>query len=127
MIRRPPRSTRTDTLFPYTTLFRPLVQTGDEFLLHLRVPAVHRGFLDWTQLLGRHLPLASAGICTGRRQRRQPEKVGSWSPGPSLHQRIERLQMALDLFELLETAGPELQAVAVHGAAMSIQIGRAHV
>src|SRR3546814_12499251 len=27
MIRRPPRSTRTDTLFPYTTLFRP-VATG---------------------------------------------------------------------------------------------------
>src|SRR3546814_8488933 len=28
MIRRPPRSTRTDTLFPYTTLFRSAV-TGD--------------------------------------------------------------------------------------------------
>src|SRR3546814_16866983 len=30
MIRRPPRSTRTDTLFPYTTLFRSTraVQTG---------------------------------------------------------------------------------------------------
>src|SRR3546814_5384310 len=27
MIRRPPRSTRTDTLFPYTTLFRSLVST----------------------------------------------------------------------------------------------------
>src|SRR3546814_13595615 len=27
MIRRPPRSTRTDTLFPYTTLFRSLHQT----------------------------------------------------------------------------------------------------
>src|SRR3546814_7424749 len=27
MIRRPPRSTRTDTLFPYTTLFRSLVPT----------------------------------------------------------------------------------------------------
>src|SRR3546814_20091748 len=26
MIRRPPRSTRTDTLFPYTTLFRSHVQ-----------------------------------------------------------------------------------------------------
>src|SRR3546814_7992603 len=26
MIRRPPRSTRTDTLFPYTTLFRSVVQ-----------------------------------------------------------------------------------------------------
>src|SRR3546814_1965029 len=29
MIRRPPRSTRTDTLFPYTTLFRSLLlETG---------------------------------------------------------------------------------------------------
>src|SRR3546814_9963554 len=27
MIRRPPRSTRTDTLFPYTTLFRSLSPT----------------------------------------------------------------------------------------------------
>src|SRR3546814_17220536 len=30
MIRRPPRSTRTDTLFPYTTLFRS-VQEWDYF------------------------------------------------------------------------------------------------
>src|SRR3546814_6873133 len=28
MIRRPPRSTRTDTLFPYTTLFRSCVATS---------------------------------------------------------------------------------------------------
>src|SRR3546814_19092865 len=28
MIRRPPRSTRTDTLFPYTTLFRSVVAEG---------------------------------------------------------------------------------------------------
>src|SRR3546814_2293364 len=28
MIRRPPRSTRTDTLFPYTTLFRSAVGAG---------------------------------------------------------------------------------------------------
>src|SRR3546814_7507954 len=27
MIRRPPRSTRTDTLFPYTTLFRSAIRT----------------------------------------------------------------------------------------------------
>src|SRR3546814_10573560 len=27
MIRRPPRSTRTDTLFPYTTLFRSIART----------------------------------------------------------------------------------------------------
>src|SRR3546814_6914404 len=31
MLRRPPRSTRTDTLFPYTTLFRSL----DQALQHL--------------------------------------------------------------------------------------------
>src|SRR3546814_2291799 len=30
MIRRPPRSTRTDTLVPYTTLFRSLVTTLSE-------------------------------------------------------------------------------------------------
>src|SRR3546814_222116 len=29
MIRRPPRSTRTDTLFPYTTLFRSCLHTLD--------------------------------------------------------------------------------------------------
>src|SRR3546814_13660039 len=28
MIRRPPRSTRTDTLFPYTTLFRSIPRLG---------------------------------------------------------------------------------------------------
>src|SRR3546814_529671 len=28
MIRRPPRSTRTDTLFPYTTLFRSQLRLG---------------------------------------------------------------------------------------------------
>src|SRR3546814_1386769 len=31
MIRRPPRSTRTDTLFPYTTLFRSSETTGRFF------------------------------------------------------------------------------------------------
>src|SRR3546814_6308564 len=32
MIRRPPRSTRTDTLFPYTTLFRSRLGTCREYL-----------------------------------------------------------------------------------------------
>src|SRR3546814_9898793 len=37
MIRRPPRSTRTDTLFPYTTLFRSAVarQPVEEILSHV--------------------------------------------------------------------------------------------
>src|SRR3546814_4809969 len=32
MIRRPPRSTRTDTLFPYTTLFRSLRRRSVAFM-----------------------------------------------------------------------------------------------
>src|SRR3546814_16536640 len=35
MIRRPPRSTRTDTLFPYTTLFRSLQRLTAEAVDHL--------------------------------------------------------------------------------------------
>src|SRR3546814_4766112 len=35
MIRRPPRSTRTDTLFPYTTLFRSTVSTLRSFVRFL--------------------------------------------------------------------------------------------
>src|SRR3546814_14681413 len=33
MIRRPPRSTRTDTLFPYTTLFRSLLKQHDAAII----------------------------------------------------------------------------------------------
>src|SRR3546814_19986842 len=35
MIRRPPRSTRTDTLFPYTTLFRSLAAQHRRTVAHL--------------------------------------------------------------------------------------------
>src|SRR3546814_9736381 len=35
MIRRPPRSTRTDTLFPYTTLFRSVFDVADDLLEHV--------------------------------------------------------------------------------------------
>src|SRR3546814_15676411 len=37
MIRRPPRSTRTDTLFPYTTLFRSIMRIAD---VQLTFPAI---------------------------------------------------------------------------------------
>src|SRR3546814_8729358 len=57
MIRRPPRSTRTDTLFPYTTLFRSLelrdlrVGEGEVDELHRGSLAVCGGAVD--VLLGR--------------------------------------------------------------------------
>src|SRR3546814_10737042 len=42
MIRRPPRATRTDTLFPYTTLFRSTAGSGEN---NIRASAGN-GFLD---------------------------------------------------------------------------------
>src|SRR3546814_7026645 len=56
MIRRPPRSTRTDTLFPYTTLFRSLAQIADN--------APDLILLDWM------LP-GTSGIDLARRWRRE--------------------------------------------------------
>src|SRR3546814_1839351 len=42
MIRRPPRSTRTDTLFPYTTLFRSFqVQLCNDFSFQLLCQFTH--------------------------------------------------------------------------------------
>src|SRR3546814_19294887 len=41
MIRRPPRSTRTDTLFPYTTLFRSGSPTTPGAILRRRQPVMN--------------------------------------------------------------------------------------
>src|SRR3546814_19962379 len=38
MIRRPPRSTRTDTLFPYTTLFRSFAAIGERIIVVIHFP-----------------------------------------------------------------------------------------
>src|SRR3546814_15602705 len=43
MIRRPPRSTRTDTLFPYTTLFRSFVLRFEQFVLGEELELLKRG------------------------------------------------------------------------------------
>src|SRR3546814_749852 len=59
MLRRPPSSTRTDTLFPYTTLFRSLRYARDQFSLG-------RGILWTSQLHGieRLLHTSSFALCT---------------------------------------------------------------
>src|SRR3546814_6879546 len=51
MIRRPPRSTRTDTLFPYTTLFRSLAWFSRFYnrVPRLRKPAGLRWLVDLPQ------------------------------------------------------------------------------
>src|SRR3546814_13373342 len=44
MIRRPPRSTRTDTLFPYTTLFRSIASAGELARVEGLMPPVRISF-----------------------------------------------------------------------------------
>src|SRR3546814_18959531 len=63
MIRRPPRSTRTDTLFPYTTLFRLLRERArvhgwiwPQILSHRAVAEPDRESLWAEQLNPRQLP-----------------------------------------------------------------------
>src|SRR3546814_3886579 len=46
MIRRPPRSTRTDTLFPYTTLFRSVPHAGRQDRRGCGAPHDRRGRLS---------------------------------------------------------------------------------
>src|SRR3546814_19194053 len=63
MIRRPPRSTRTDTLFPYTTLFRSekiahLVGTG-------RFPAKRIAAITFTNKSAREMKESVAKRLTG--------------------------------------------------------------
>src|SRR3546814_15298296 len=53
MIRRPPRSTRTDTLFPYTTLFR----SGAAALLQFDVDRRHEPQLSQIGALPLHADL----------------------------------------------------------------------
>src|SRR3546814_951334 len=77
MLRRPPRSTRTDTLFPYTALFLSVVHRGrrDHRRLHQR--HVDGGETD---PLARQLALCAAAerVQRGLRRhvRREPRRVG---------------------------------------------------
>src|SRR3546814_17731303 len=48
MIRRPPRSTRTDTLFPYTTLFRVFAQRWRADLANIDLSSITKA---WKSIL----------------------------------------------------------------------------
>src|SRR3546814_11127575 len=81
MIRRPPRSTRTDTLFPYTTLFRSprlrgwIEESRDDLRMRQRIA---RAAAEWqaaerdTDLLYRGTPLLTAQEWLAR----NPDLVG---------------------------------------------------
>src|SRR3546814_19552656 len=61
MIRRPPRSTRTDTLFPYTTLFRSHRAPRRQCLSPAMVMDFDQGALPEPRLVGRQFLFAAAG------------------------------------------------------------------
>src|SRR3546814_20798066 len=70
MIRRPPRSTRTDTLFPYTTLFRSLERTGRQPFVKTH-PALASGRGN---PLPRLSPIRAMSNVREPRQRTQPRE-----------------------------------------------------
>src|SRR3546814_15586094 len=98
MIRRPPRSTRTDTLFPYTTLFRSLGVEGEQLGLpqfvqpELETRWIEHGFVlgCWRWALRTIYCLVGSRLFqTGRRWRSEERRVGKecvskcrsrWSP-----------------------------------------------
>src|SRR3546814_5166591 len=73
MIRRPPRSTRTDTLFPYTTLFRShaLELYFEGFAIVARAVADVAGDVDVRQEV--HFDLQHAVALTGRSEEHTSE------------------------------------------------------
>src|SRR3546814_6875261 len=68
MIRRPPRSTRTDTLFPYTTLFRSTLREGSDTAVPIEVKrylaqplrVATAGAADFDRLLSDHYAVDSS-------------------------------------------------------------------
>src|SRR3546814_13429223 len=91
MIRRPPRSTRTDTLFPYTTLFRSAVglQVGQR---HIAVPADK--VLDGEVLPPRQGVIPAFAL-PHRHHRRQPTEAGGrrvTAETPDVHTAVCRLR-----------------------------------
>src|SRR3546814_1100489 len=67
MIRRPPRSTRTDTLFPYTTLFRSILDASisrESLLVHRIVIGEGRDSPELRDWFFAHAVMPSQAILT---------------------------------------------------------------
>src|SRR3546814_10532715 len=76
MLRRPPRSTRTDTLFPYTTLFRSETTvelgSGQSFVIGGLLKNVGNNSADKTPWLG-DLPIIGTLFRSSRFRRQENE------------------------------------------------------
>src|SRR3546814_16766258 len=121
MIRRPPRSTRTDTLFPYTTLFRSLRTdpvTGAEtrllrLELHLRPRVMH-----WKRLMQIWDGTREIAYPWNRRLKRVALKMPSWSITDQDGRIVPMCQI------VRPTGGPRMQEIAMWARPWT-EIGRA--
>src|SRR3546814_1255159 len=84
MIRRPPRSTRTDTLFPYTTLFRSLRGCHAIEMVRRDDPAARRLALDHTRYPSHRLEPPDMGFSEGLRGGRIMAKMGIHIVSPTI-------------------------------------------
>src|SRR3546814_14457987 len=83
MIRRPPRSTRTDTLFPYTTLFRSVDDLANQIEQFRHAPI--GGYFGWCPGVGKkegRIATAIGGIHRRHRRDLQPAPLQIF---PDLH------------------------------------------
>src|SRR3546814_10474608 len=78
MIRRPPRSTRTDTLFPYTTLFRSERSRG----VGTRPISGWREMADTGSDVRNINRWSVLRLCEGQAQTRQPDREDGEGPMP---------------------------------------------
>src|SRR3546814_5132078 len=96
MIRRPPRSTRTDTLFPYTTLFRSqqlhiadvaavaqlFGQRGRAFTGHVLLVADERSE-EHTSELQSLMRISYAVFCLQKKNKTKPKNNSHSTPTPT--------------------------------------------
>src|SRR3546814_16230964 len=106
MIRRPPRSTRTDTLFPYTTLFRSIVLIGDP-------KAMANGFIA---VGNRNRVLLGIGEVNDRRPEYGPE-ASDLQPAakPDFFPVLQILQVRTDVAVKPQISDHRLSAARSHG------------
>src|SRR3546814_5129567 len=84
MLRLPPRSTRTDTLFPYTTLFRSVIgRNGGKYVADAEVTRVPALWIDLDLILA--LSASPGGDVINARRGAQDQPHGPFLRGTQVH------------------------------------------
>src|SRR3546814_15709981 len=116
MIRLPPRSTRTDTLFPYTTLFRSIeswYDLGNKSKTGARTGGDKvRQVADHVNMILRHIPFVQTNFVLGL----------------DCDEGAEPFELTKHFLDLAPGAYPAFSLLTAYGQAAPMnQIGRAHV